>query len=148
MQGVGLAPNAQHWAMRLSIHTHHLALPPDLGEFLQKHLTRPLVRLLDDPAAQLSVHLGDLRRKKGGIDRACRVSLRIPGARVLHVESTQDDIHASLQDAGERLRRLVKRELEKMRSDSRRPMHRPLGRSWRERSSRRGVTPDGAPAAL
>jgi ribosome-associated translation inhibitor RaiA len=134
--------------MRLSIHTHDVALPPDLGSFLQKHLTRPLSRLLDDPAAQLSVHLGDLRRKKGGIDRVCRVSFRIPGARVLHVESTQDDIHASLIDAGERLRRLVKRELEKMRSDSRRPMHRPLGRSWRERSSRRGVTPDGAPAAL
>lgn len=134
--------------MKLVIHAHHLSLPPDLGAFLRKHVTRSLARLADDSAAELSVHLGDARPRKGGVDQECRLSFRMPGARTLHVESVQEDLYKALLDAAERLKRLVKRELEKMRSRSRHPMHRPLGRSFRERSSRRGVTPDGEPAAL
>lgn len=134
--------------MKLVIHAHHLTLPPDLGAFLRKHVTRPLARLQDDSAAELAVHLGDARRRKGGVDQECRLSFRMPGARTLHVESVQDDLHVALLDAADRLKRLVKRELEKMRSRSGHPMHRPLGRSYRLRASRRGVTPDGDPAGL
>lgn len=135
--------------MKLSIHATHLArLPPDLGAFLSKHVTRPLARLYDDPAAQLAVHLGDARPQKGGVDQECRLSFRMPGARTVHVESVQDDLYKALLDAGDRLRRHVRKQRSKMRSASGKPMHRPLGRSWRERSSRRGVTPDGDPAAL
>jgi ribosome-associated translation inhibitor RaiA len=134
--------------MRLSIHAHHLTLPPDLPAFLQKHVTRPLVRMFDDPAAELSVHLGDERPRRGGVDQECRLSFRMPNTRTLHVEAVEDDLHKALLDAVDRLKRLVRRELSKMRAPSRKPMHRPLGRSWRERSSRRGVTPGGDPAAL
>jgi putative sigma-54 modulation protein len=134
--------------MRLSIHSQHLSLPPDLPAFLQKHVTRPLARVFDDAAAELSIHLDDERSRRGGVDQECRMSFRLPGARTIHVESVADDVHKALLDAAERLKRLVKREIGKMRAPSRRAMHRPLGRSWRERSSRRGVTPDGDPAAL
>jgi ribosome-associated translation inhibitor RaiA len=134
--------------MRLSIHTQHLAVPPDLPAFLAKHVTRPLARVFDDSAAELSIHFEDVRRRRGGVDQECRMSFRIPGARTLHVESVEDDLHKALLGAAERLKRLVKREIAKMRAPSRRPMHRPLGRSWRERSTRRGVTPEGDPAAL
>ena len=64
------------------------------------------------------------------------------------MESVQQDLQVALLDAAGRLRRLVRRELEKMRSPSRKPMHRPLGRSYRLRASRRGVTPDGGAAGL
>jgi ribosome-associated translation inhibitor RaiA len=134
--------------MRLSIHAQHLRLPPDLPEFLAKHVTRPLARVFDDSAAELAVHLGDERRRRGGIDQQCRLSFRIPGARTLHVESVSDDLHKALLDASERLKRLVKREIGKMRAPTRKPMHRPLGRTWRERSTRKGVTPNGDPSAL
>ena len=134
--------------MRLSIHAQHLTLPSDLPDFLEKHVTRPLVRLFDDPAAELAVHLGDDRPKKGGVDQQCRVSFRMPGARTLHVESVAETVYEALLDAALRLRRLVQREIGKMRTGSRKQMHRPLGRSWRERSTRRGVTPNGDPAAL
>jgi ribosome-associated translation inhibitor RaiA len=135
--------------MRLSIHHHHrVAIPPDLPAFIQKHLTRPLVRVFDSPAAELEIHLGDERPSKGGVDQACRLSFRMPGARTIHVESLQDDLKKALLDAGDRLRRHVRKQLSKMRSPSRKPMHRPLGRSWRERSTRRGATPDGGPAGL
>lgn len=134
--------------MRLTIHAHHLTLPPDLPAFLEKHVTRPLARLTDDPAAELAVHLGDERPRRGGVDQHCKLSFRIPNARTLHVETVEDDVHKALLDATDRLKRLVRRELAKMRAPSRKPVHRPLGRTWRERSTRRGVTPGGDPAAL
>lgn len=134
--------------MKLVIHSHHLALPPDLGTFLQKHVTRPLARLFDDSAAELSVFLGDARPQKGGVDQECRLSYRIPGARTLHVGSVKPDLYQALLDATDRLKRIVKREISKMRNGTRKPMHRPLGRSWRERSSRSGSTPSGEPAGL
>ena len=134
--------------MRLSIHTQHLALPPDLPAFLEKHVTRPLARIFDDAAAELSIHLDDARPRRGGVDQECRLSFHLPGARTLHVESVEDDVHKALLGAAERLKRLVKRELSKMRSPSRRTTHRPLGRTWRERSTRRGTTPGGEPTSL
>lgn len=134
--------------MRVSIHAHHLALPPDLFAFLDKHVTRPLARLLDDPAAELSVHLADERPRRGGVDQECRLSFRMPGASTIHVASMQDDLHKALLDGAERLKRRVRKQLAKMRSPSRKPVHRPLGRTWRERSTRRGQTPTGEPAGL
>jgi hypothetical protein len=134
--------------MKLVIHAHHLSLPPDLGTFLHKHVTRSLARLYDGSAAELSVFLGDVRPKRGGVDQECRLTFRIPGAGMLSVASLKPDLYQALLDASERLKRVVKREVDKMRSGSRKPMHRPLGRSWRERASRSGVTPEGDPAAL
>jgi ribosomal subunit interface protein len=134
--------------MKLVIHAHHLAVPSDLPSFLDKHVTRSLARLYDDSAAELSVHLGDARPRKGGQDQECRLSFRMPGTKTLHVESVQEDLYKALLDATDRLKRLVQRELSKMRSGVRKPMHRPLGRSYRERSTRTGVTPAGEPAGL
>lgn len=134
--------------MKLIIHAHHLRVPPDLPEFLRKHVTRPLARVFDDSAAELVVYLGDQRPSKGGTDKECRISFRMPGTRALNVGSIQDDLYKALMDASERLRRAVKKQISKMRSPSRKPMHRPLGRTYRERSTRQGVTPDGDPAAL
>lgn len=134
--------------MKLVIHAHHLSLPPDLGTFLHKHVTRPLARLYEDSAAELSVFLGDVRPQRGGVGQECRLTFRIPGARQLTVASVRPDLLGALLEAAGRLKRVVKREVAKLRSGPRRPMHRPLGRSWRERSSRSGRTPDGEPAGL
>jgi hypothetical protein len=82
------------------------------------------------------------------VDQQCRLSFRMPNARTLHVEAIADDVHKSILDASDRLKRLVRRELSKMRAPSRKLVHRPLGRTWRDRTSRRGVTPTGDPAGL
>ncbi len=134
--------------MKLSIHANHLSLPKDVAAFIVKHVTRPLARVYDDQAAELSIHFSDSRPKKGGVDQTCRLSFRMPGARTVHVESVQEDLYKALLDASERLKRHVRKQVDRMRATSRKPMHRPLGRTWRERSTRGGVTPDGEPAAL
>ena len=94
--------------MKLVIHAHHLALPPDAPAFLAKHVTRPLARLVDDPAAELAVHLGDSKPSKGGVDQECRLSFRMPGARTLHVESVQEDVYEAVLDAARRLKVAVR----------------------------------------
>lgn len=134
--------------MRVAIHSHHLTPPPDLSAFLDKHVVRPLARIYDDSSADLEVHLGDTRPARGGVDKSCGLTFRMAGTRSVRVEQVEDDLYKALLGAAERLRRVVKREVAKMRATSRRPMHRPLGRSWRERTSRRGVTPAGDPAGL
>jgi ribosome-associated translation inhibitor RaiA len=134
--------------MRLVIHGHQLGVPRDAQAFLRKHLVRPIQRLHDNPADELSVHFDDARPRKGGVDQACRLTLRIPGARALHVESVAADLHAALLDGARRLRRLVEREVGKQRSTSRSPMHKPLGRSWRGRATQGELAPDGSPSTL
>jgi putative sigma-54 modulation protein len=134
--------------MKLSIHANHLSLPNDVARFIEKHVTRPLARVYDDSAAELAVHFDDSRRKKGGVDQACRLSFRMPGARTVHVESVEDDLYKALLDASERLKRQVLKQVDKMRATSRKPVHRPVGRTWREQATRRGVTPEGDPASL
>jgi putative sigma-54 modulation protein len=84
---------------------------------------RPLLRFFDDPAAELQVHLADVRPRRGA-DQECRMSFRLPGARTLHVESTQPEIREAMRDAVLRMKRLMKRELTEMRAGGRQVAHR------------------------
>lgn len=134
--------------MNLVLHAHQLAAPRDVVSYLAKHVLAPLRRHHDSPAAKLTVFVEDTKPGKGGIDQACKMTLHMPGARTLRVESVHDDLHASILDCGRRLKKLVEREVGKQRSTSRSPESRPLGRTWRRSASRTGVTPDGTPSTL
>ena len=134
--------------MKLLIRAHQISAPRDVASFLEKHVLRQLQRLYDSPAAQLTVSVEDAKPGKGGVDQLCKLTYRMPGSGTLRVESVKEDVHAALLECTQRLRRLVQRELEKARSPSRNRQHKPLGRTWRLRSSRSGVAPDGTPATL
>ena len=134
--------------MTLAIHAQQLAAPRDVTAFVRKHVLASLQRLHDNPASQLMVFVADAKPGKGGVDQACKMTLRIPGARTMRVESVNTDLHASLLDCARRLKRLVEREVGKQRSTSRSPMHKPLGRSWRSRATKGELTPDGSPSTL
>jgi ribosome-associated translation inhibitor RaiA len=134
--------------MKLIVHGHQLGVPRDAQAFLRKHLVRPLSRLHDSPAHELTVSFEDARPRKGGVDQHCRLTLRMPNCRTLTVESLADDLHAAILDGAQRLKRLVQREVDKQRSTSRSPMHKPLGRSFRGRATRSVIAPDGFPSTL
>lgn len=134
--------------MKLVIHAHQVDAPNDVLSYVAKHLLRPLRRLHDSSATQLTVHIEDTRPAKGGVDQACKITFRMPGARTLRVESVRDDLHAALLECSQRLRRLVQREIQKARSPSRGPEHKPLGRTWRRQASRSPIAPDGSPSTL
>jgi ribosomal subunit interface protein len=110
--------------MKMTIHAHHLAVPDDLPAYLEKHVTRPLAHVFDDSAAELAVHLGDARPRRGGVDQECKLTFRIPGLKMVHAESVAEDIHAALLQAGDRLKRAVKKELQKRRSPPRKTARR------------------------
>jgi putative sigma-54 modulation protein len=134
--------------MKVSIHAHQIEKPRDLSAFLRKHLVKPLRRLHDSPATELTVHVEDTKPSKGGVDQACKVTFRMPNAKTLRVESVQDDLHAALLECAQRLKRLVQREVDRQRSPSRTQLSRPLGRTWRRRATRSELAPDGTPATL
>ncbi len=134
--------------MKLLIRAHQVAAPRDVASFLKKHVLRPLQRVYDSPAAQLTVSVEDARPKRGGVDQVCKLTYRMPGAGTLRVESVKEDVHAALLECAQRLKRLVQRELEKARSPSRSPQHNPLGRTWRLAASRSELAPDGTPSTL
>ncbi len=134
--------------MKLSIHAQQIEKPRGLTTFLRKHLVTPLRRLHDSPATELTVHVQDAKPSKGGVDQACKVTFRMPNAKTLRVESVRDDLHAALLECAQRLRRLVQREVDKQRSTSRSPQSRPLATTWRRRSTRRELSPDGTPSTL
>lgn len=135
-------------AMTLQIHAHQLDAPRDVTAFVRKHVMAPLRRLHDSSAAELVIFVEDAKPGKGGVDQSCKMTLRLPGARTLRVESVSPDLHASLLDCAKRLRRLVEREVAKQRSTSRAPQHRPLGRTWRSAATRSVEAPDGTPSTL
>ncbi len=134
--------------MKVNVHAHQLRLPRDVAAFLRKHVLAPLRRLGDTPATELTVYVEDAKPGRGGVDQACKMTFRMPGARTLRVESVKEDLHDALLECARRLKRLVQREVEKRRTSSRSPQSRPLGRTWRLRATRRDVAPDGTPSTL
>lgn len=134
--------------MKIAIHGHHLSLPADVSRFLRKHVTGPLARLYDSQAAELTVRFEDERSNRGGVDRECRLTFRMPRVRTLTVSSVQDDAYKALLDAASRLKRLIQREISKQRSPGGRVDHRPLGRTYRQAAARSGTTADGTPSTL
>ena len=142
------AAGGMPWGMKLLIRAHQLAAPRDVSSFLRKHVLQQLQRVYDNPAAQLTVSVEDMKPGKGGVDRMCKLTYRMPGSGTLRVESVKEDVHAALLECARRLKRLVQRELQKSRSPSRSPQHKPLGRTWRLVASRSGTAPDGTPSTL
>jgi putative sigma-54 modulation protein len=134
--------------MKLQIHSQHIEVPRDVTSYVRKHVIAPLRRLHDSPATELLVFIEDTTPHRGGVDQACKMTFHMPGTRAIRVESVKDDLHASLLDCAQRLKRLVQRQVMKQRTPSRAPQHNPLGRTWRAVSSRQGTTPDGEPASL
>jgi ribosome-associated translation inhibitor RaiA len=134
--------------MKLSIHAHQLDVPRDVAAFVRKHVVGPIKRQHDSTATELVVFVEDAKPRKGGVDQACKLTFRMPGARTLRVEAVKEDLHAALLECAQRLKRLVQREVQKQRSTTRAPEHKPLGRTWRNLATRRELAPDGTPSTL
>jgi putative sigma-54 modulation protein len=112
--------------MKVIIQGKQMRLSAGLKNYAQEHLVAPLVRFYDNEAAELRVELGDSRGSKGGLDKECHLTLRMPGARTIQIEESTQDPYASLDVAGDRLIRAAKKELERMRTPKGRHKYRPL----------------------
>ena len=103
--------------MRLILKGVHVDLSESLKGEVAAQLHAPLSLLQPSDAAQVEVHLVDNNGPKGGMDKECRVTVRMPRARAIHITEVSDNLYKSIRLCADRLDRVFKRELERQRED-------------------------------
>ncbi|HMK71795.1 MAG TPA: ribosome-associated translation inhibitor RaiA [Myxococcaceae bacterium] len=100
--------------MQVLVRGIHVNVDEGLREFVELHLRRALDRIFQQQAVQVEVHLVDTNgAAKGGVDKAARVTLHVPGLPAIHVEEVSDDVRKAAVGAADRLERAAKRWLDK-----------------------------------
>jgi putative sigma-54 modulation protein len=112
--------------MIVRIQGKQLKVPEELKQYVQDRLVVPLTRFYDDSAAELRVQFGDTNGPKGGNDKECHLTLYMPGTSAIQIEETTPDLYASLDAASDRLIRICKREIARMRTQTKHTKYRPL----------------------
>ncbi|MGQ0506213.1 MAG: ribosome hibernation-promoting factor, HPF/YfiA family [Myxococcaceae bacterium] len=101
--------------MKVLVKGVHVKMSNGLKQYVQEHLVDPIEHFYQDEAAEIEIHLCDNNGPKGGEDRECRVTVRMPGSAAIHVNESSDSMHKSIDLVRDRLERLTKREIERKR---------------------------------
>jgi putative sigma-54 modulation protein len=101
--------------MKVLLRGVHLSLSDGLKAYVQEHLVDHIERLADDEAAEIDISLVDINGPKGGVDKECRVTVRLPGLSAIHVTETNETLHQAIDSARDRMENTLKRVLEKRR---------------------------------
>lgn len=101
--------------MKVLMRGVHLSLTDGLKAYVQEHLVSHIERLFDDEAAEIDISLADINGPKGGVDKECRVTVRLPGLSAIHVTETSETLHQAIDASRDRLEKTLKRTLEKRR---------------------------------
>src|SRR5213593_3827012 len=104
--------------MKLIVQGKQMRVSEGLRRYAQEHVVKPLRRFYDNEAAELRVEVGIDNRNRGE-SKQCHLTFRMPGARTIQIEETTTDVYGALDVAADRLVRVAKKELGKMR----RPRH-------------------------
>jgi ribosome-associated translation inhibitor RaiA len=102
--------------MRLSVSGDHLNVGPRLREYIDRHLSFALARF--DPAIDyVDVRLGDTNGPRGGVDKYCRivVKLRAGASTSVAINDVDENLHAAIARAAARVGRTVARTLDRKR---------------------------------
>jgi ribosome-associated translation inhibitor RaiA len=111
--------------MKLLLHGVHVTLTPALKKAVRAHLLAAVERFAEDEAADLQVHLCDSNGPKGGLDKECRVTLRLPNLPPLHFTERSENLYKSIQLAHDRLMNMAKRRVDRRRGAAIREARRP-----------------------
>ena len=98
--------------MRLAIRSQDL----DIGQRLRGSIERRLRFVLGRFGTRIgsvTVHLADLNGPRGGLDKRCRIVVRLVRAGQVFVEDTDADLGAVVDRATDRVGQAVRRELER-----------------------------------
>jgi len=103
--------------MRFSIFGDRVKVTASLREYIDRRLHFALGRF--SPAIDhVSVRVGDMNGPRGGVDKQCQifVELTTPGSNVITVDEHDEDLHAAVVRASNRVGRTVARTLQRKRS--------------------------------
>jgi ribosomal subunit interface protein len=104
--------------MKVLLRGVHLSLSDGLKAYVQEHLVDHIEKLCDDEAAEIDISLVDNNGPKGGVDKDCRVTLRLPGLSAIHVTETSETLHQAIDTVRDRMEKTLKRTLERRRDVS------------------------------
>lgn len=104
--------------MILSIHWKNLAASDDVRRHLERRLGYALGRFGERTRA-VWAQLSDLNGPRGGIDKRCRLQVRLRRTGLVTVDEHDSDIRAAVDRAADRLGRTVTRAIERVRDSGR-----------------------------
>ena len=111
--------------MKLIVQGKQMRVTAGMRRYAEEHLMAPLRRFYDNQAAELRVELG-VASGHGGESKECHLTLHMPGARTIQVEESTPDVYGALDLAADRLVRVAKKEIARMRRPKGRHQEHPL----------------------
>jgi ribosome-associated translation inhibitor RaiA len=102
------------------LHSQDFVVPADVGAYVHDKIVAKLAKF-GPLVTEVVVHLKDLNRGKGGVDKACHVEACLAGCRPVNVEERHHDLRAAIDVTIERTAEAVQRHLGRLRS---KPLHR------------------------
>ena len=101
--------------MQLHIKGQNLFLAPAVIERTKRRLGFALSRFADR-IDRVTVRLADLNGPRGGVDKQCRIVVRLRSGGEVVIEDTATDLETALDRGADRVQRAVARALARMRA--------------------------------
>jgi ribosome hibernation promoting factor len=127
--------------MKLIVQGKQMRISEGLRRYAEEHVLTPLRRFYDNQAAELRVEVGRDNGNRGE-SRECHLTLRMPGAKTIQIEESTPDVYGCLNVAADRLVRVAKKQLGKMRRPKGRHKEHPLATVVAEGSVPGGLVED------
>ena len=100
--------------MIISTSSHNILLFNELDDFVVDTMTKTLERLADG-VLSVDVFLKDVNGPKGGVDKQVIVRAHLRNRQQLAVETIDENLYAAIKSGAKRMKRAVRRSLEKSR---------------------------------
>jgi ribosomal subunit interface protein len=127
--------------MKLIVQGKQMRISQGLRRFAEEHVVRPLRRFYDNEAAELRIEVGRDNGNRGESNE-CHLTFRMPGSRTIQIEESTPDVYGALDVAADRLIRVAKKELARMRRPKGRHKEHPLATTVAEGGIPGGLVED------
>ena len=124
--------------MKLIVQGKQMRATAALRQYAEEHVLKRLKRFYDSEAAELRVEFGKENRNRGE-SRECHLTFRMPGAKTIEIEESLPDLYGAIDLAADRLVRVAKKQIERMRQPKGHHKYRPLGTVAAEGGVRHGL---------
>jgi putative sigma-54 modulation protein len=113
--------------MRLQVSGSNVKLDESLLDHVDRRFRFALDRLESEVSSVL-IKLGDVNGPKGGVDKQCKVLVKLASGGNLVLRERSEDVYQSVSRASDRVKRLVRRRIDRRKSRRRRaPQPSPTG---------------------
>lgn len=99
--------------MNIQIHSADFPATPAIVESVENHVRRALQNH-EAQVTRVEVHLKDVNAAKGGTDKRVLMEVRLAGQQPMAVEALADDLYAAIDDASQKLHRIVSHKLDRL----------------------------------